>query len=186
MKGRLVLIALFGLFIAPVLVAVILNSRWVDWQASPDRAHGTLIQPVQPIGNFSLPDTGGEPRTQDDLTGYWWLVHIAGPQCQRCLETIEVMRNIRLAQDRRFDDLKLMLLAPGEFRAPAGRSLGPEWLTFSSDAARRLASRFPDPVAGASYIVDPRGNIIESFAPRADPTGIRKDLDRLLTWTVRE
>jgi len=65
-------------------------------------------------------------------------------------------------------------------------ALDPSWLIFDGNAAGKLIERIPDPAPGTLYIVDPEANIIERFAPGVDLNGVRKDLDRLLTWTVRE
>jgi hypothetical protein len=35
-------------------------------------------------------------------------------------------------------------------------------------------------VSGRVYLIDPIGNLVLSYAPDADPTGMRKDLARLL------
>ena len=34
-----------------------------------------------------------------------------------------------------------------------------------------------------TYLIDPVGNIIMSYPADSDPTGIRKDLKRILTWS---
>ena len=83
----------------------------------------------------------------------------------------------------------LLLLAPQTLEAGLRQQiveLAPAWMVFEGPETDRLRSRFPEPVHGATFIVDPEGNIMERFEPDADATGIRKDLRRLLTWTVRE
>jgi len=186
---RSVLIALFALFLAPIIVAVLLNSRWLDWSAEPTRAHGRLVEPVRALGEMNLTDASGRERSRADWTGSWQLVHVAGPGCARqCAETAALMDNIRLSLDRHFDEVGLVLATPTE---SAGRELtdavdSDHWMVFSGTAAQDLLQRFPDPMPGSYYIVDPEANIMERFAPGSAPTGIRKDLDRLVTWTVRE
>lgn len=190
MKGKLTLIALFALFFAPMLVAVLLHSQWVDWRAAPDKAHGTLIAPVVPLGKFELQDASGSPRRLDDLLDRWQLAYIAPRECSAdCLEITALMHNIRLAQDRHQSEVGLLFLSATDI-APTTRSrildLGDAWLLFDGKAAGDLIERFPSPAVGALYIVDPEANIMERFAPGTDLNGVRKDLDRLLTWTVRE
>jgi len=190
MNNKLTLIALIALFLAPVLVAVVLHSEWVDWRAAPERAHGELIDPVFPLGQFRHADAGGTSRELDDLLDRWQLVLIAGQTCGgACLETAGLMHNIRLAQDRHQDQVGLMMLVRQEMTPETRRrinDLDPAWLLFDGVAGRALAKRFPDPADGSLYIVDPEANIIERFSPGADLNGVRKDLDRLLTWTLRE
>jgi hypothetical protein len=190
MKSKMMLIALFALFFAPMLVAVLLHSEWVDWRAAPEKAHGELVSPVAPLGDFDLPDAGGDDRGLDDLIGRWQLVFIAPDECLAdCLETTGLMHNIRLAQDRRASEVGLVMLSASaldEAKRERIDALDPAWLVFDGKAAGDLIVRMPNPAPGTFYIVDPEANIIERFAPGADLNGVRKDLDRLLTWTVRE
>jgi len=190
MKNKLVLIALFALFFAPMLVAVVLHSEWVSWRAAPDKAHGELIEPVVALGSFDQADADGTPRGLQDLIDRWQLLLVAHGQCRAdCLESARLMHNIRLAQDRHMDEVGLVMLNTGQLTRATRRriaELDPTWLLFDGEAARALARRLPEPADGAVYIVDPKANIIERFGPGADLNGVRKDLDRLLTWTLRE
>ncbi|MDT8439169.1 MAG: hypothetical protein RQ729_09195 [Wenzhouxiangellaceae bacterium] len=187
MKNRLTLIALFALFLLPISVAVVLNSRWVDWQPDPARAHGELLQPVLPIGAFELADASGQTRSAEDLADRWHLVWLAPSPCnQPCFETLALMHNIRLAQDRRAGEVGLLVLGDGRFepdQIAQLAALDARFLLFDGASSSQLRAHFPAAQTGAFYIVDPAGNIMERFEPATDPTGIRKDLDRLLTWT---
>jgi len=190
MKNKLVLIGLFAAFFAPLLIALLLHSEWIDWQAPPDRSHGTLVDPVVPVGIFELADASGRPRSRGDLTGRWWLILVQPDNCDRdCLERLELMHRIRLAQDRHQLEVGLMLITGGLLPKPEIdriELLDPTFVIFQGNAGGTLSQRFPAVESGAFYIVDPDANIMERFQPDADPTGIRKDLDRLLTWTIRE
>ncbi|MEM7053314.1 MAG: SCO family protein [Pseudomonadota bacterium] len=190
MKAKLTIIALFGLFLAPILIAVVLNSQWVDWRANPDRSHGELIEPVQPLGEFELADADGQNRRLSDFIGRWQLVHEIPGNCnEACQERVFMMRQIRTSQNRHIPDIGLVILAddtiPDEFRQRI-EALDSSFVVFHEAAGRELSARFPGNDEGFFYILDPSGNIIERFENSADPTGIRKDLRRLLTWTVRE
>lgn len=190
MKSKLTLIALFTLFFTPVLIAIFLHSGWVNWRAEPDKAHGELVFPVVPLGEFKLRDAGGSVRSLDDLLGHWQLVFIAPRRCPAdCLETAELMHNIRLAQDRHASEVSLILLSATDLdHAVFDRitALDHSWLVFDGGAGDKLIERMPGPAPGAFYIIDPEANIMERFAPGVDLNGLRKDLDRLLTWTLRE
>lgn len=190
MKNKLTLIALFALFFAPILTAVVLHSEWVDWRAAPEKAHGELIAPVVPVGEFSLADAGGIERTLNDLRGRWQMVFVSGHGCRaECLRTATLMHNIRLAQDRHQNELGLVMLSPADLDPDDYRRIrdtDPNWLVFDGDAGRALINRMPEAADETFYILDPEANIMERFGPGADLNGVRKDLDRLLTWTVRE
>lgn len=190
MKSKITLVALFALFFTPMLIAVVLHSDWVDWRAAPDKAHGELVSPVLPLGNFELVDAGNVERSPADLLGKWHLMLIAPQTCgPDCLETARLMHNIRLAQDRRMTEVGLVMLSAaglGDTTVDTITGSDASWLVFDGAAAGRLIARMPAAEPGALYIVDPEANIIERFPPGADLNGVRKDLDRLLTWTLRE
>jgi hypothetical protein len=189
-RSRLTLIALFALFFAPILTAVLLHSEWVDWQADPAKANGELIEPVEPIGSFRLEDPDGNLRTQSDLLDRWQLVYLSQSPCDdACRENLALMYNLRLAQDRHRDEIGLVLLTDRVLDQTTRKALqarGSSWTVFEDQAGAQLMARFPRAADGAFYIVDPEANIMERFRPGADLNGVRKDLDRLLTWTVRE
>lgn len=190
MNNKLVLILVLALFLLPMLAAVLLHSSWLDWQPDPERAHGRLLQPVLPIGEFQLTDAAGALRSEQDLLHRWWLVRLVDGACDEdCQRELGLLHRIRLAQDRHVGDIGVLLLAPQTLETGLRErivELGPAWMVFEGPETNRLHSRFPEPVHGTTFIVDPEGNIMERFEPEADATGIRKDLRRLLTWTVRE
>ena len=101
----------------------------------------------------------------------------------------DAFSTIRSAQDRRAAEAALVLITDQTLDPSLTEQLqriDNTWTIFTGDAGAALLTRFPDPDPRAFYIVDPEANIIERFGPDADLTGIRKDFDRLLTWTVRE
>lgn len=190
MNNKLVLILVLALFLLPMLAAVVLHSSWLDWQPDPERAHGTLLRPVLPVGEFQLADASGDLRSEQDLPGRWWLVRPVDGACDEdCRRGLDLLNRVRLAQDRHVGDIGVLVLAPQPLETGLRAwivELGPAWMLFEGPQTNRLRARFPDPVHGTTFIVDPEGNIMERFEPDADATGIRKDLRRLLTWTVRE
>lgn len=190
MKAKLTLILLFALFLAPILIAVLLNSRWVDWEPAPERSHGELIEPVVPLPDFELQTPDGSSVSRAGLLERWVLVQVEPGACEAdCLERAFLLRQIREAQNRHIPDIALLLLTEQAPDAELGarlRALDPVFDVIGGPDAAPLLAAIPDTTAGGFYIVDPEGNIMEYFGSDADPTGIRKDLRRLLTWTVRE
>lgn len=190
MNPRLTLILLFALFLAPILVAVLLNSRWVDWEPEPERSHGELIEPVVPLPDFRIVSADGEPVSRDDLLERWTLLQVEPAACaEACQERAYLLRQVRAAQNRHVPDIDLLLVtgpAPDAGLGERIRALDPVFDVVGGPAAEPLRAVIPGADQGGFYIVDPDGNIMERFGLETDPTGIRKDLRRLLTWTVRE
>lgn len=190
MNPRLTLILLFALFLAPIAVAVLLNSRWVDWQPAPDRSHGELIQPVVPLPDFQLSLADGETLTRTALADRWLLLQVEPGACDSdCEARAFTLRQIRASQNRHVPDIGLLLLAEEPIPTETAERihvLEPGFGLAGGAGTEALRSVVPGAELGGFYIVDPDGNIIERFGLETDPTGIRKDLRRLLTWTVRE
>lgn len=182
------IILVFLAFFAPVLIAVLLHSRWTDWTPEAGTNHGELISPVIPIGDFSALDASGSPASRADLLDRWHLVRVQLDACgQACLEQLYWMRQIRAAQDRHRGEVGLMMLATAAVSAETSteiREFAPDLVILDGERALDTVRDFPEPgPAGSIYILDPRGNIIMRYPSDTDPTGIRKDLHRLLTWT---
>lgn len=182
------IILVFIAFFIPVMIAVLLHSRWIDWAPGNGTSHGQLIAPVIALGAFDATDVHGETVDQAALLEHWHLVFVPDGVCDRdCLEQLYWMRQIRTAQGRHQTDIGLMLLSPSTLSAETVSEvleLAPDFRILDGASAQPLLERFPTPDhAGSTYIVDPQGNIMMRYPSDADPTGIRKDLRRLLTWT---
>lgn len=179
---------LLALFFAPVAIAILLNSQWLDWRPGSTRNHGELLQPAVRLPEFSLDTASGSRVTREALAGQWQLLHYRSARCsEACLEDLYWMRQIRLGQDRHQPEVDLMLVTPGVLDNETLRAihdLADDYRVFAGQAGQTLAAALPDPgVEAISYIVDPKGHIILSYPQDADLNGMRRDLSRLLTWT---
>ena len=182
------LLALVAVFLAPVLLAILLNSRWLDWRPGSTRNHGELLEPAVRLPEFELQTASGEPLTRESLLGQWQLLHYRAAGCdEACMEALYWLRQIRLAQDRHQPEIGLMLVTPGTLGGGVLeeiRDLAPDFRVLAGDAGSALSPALPDAGLEAfSYIVDPRGHIILRYPQDADFNGMRRDLSRLLTWT---
>lgn len=180
--------AVLALFLTPIVVAVLLNSQWLDWQPGSTRNYGELLEPAVRLPEFELSTASGESVTRDTLAGQWQLLHYRPAGCdESCLESLYWMRQIRLAQDRHQPEVALMLVTPGEVEdrvLDEIHRLAPDYRVFDENAGSELSLSLPDPgLEPISYIVDPEGHIILRYPQDADFNGMRRDLSRLLTWT---
>ncbi len=187
--GRWILLGIVALFAVPVFLAILLHSQWVDWRLPATRQHGEFIDPPRAMDEFELVDALGRSTTTVELQNRWQLVYLETADCrQACLERLHWLRQIRTAQARHRLDVGLVFLHSQPVDASLLtkiQSISPDFWIFSKFTAERLFEQFPANDQAAFYIVDPSGNIIERFDADADPTGIRRDLSRLLTWTQR-
>lgn len=182
------IVVVLALFLAPVILAVLLNSEWLDWRPGSTRNHGELLEPAVRLPEFTSKTAFGETVTRDSLEGQWQLLHYRSAGCnEACLEDLYWLRQIRLAQDRHQPEIALMFVTPGEVEGRAIdeiHELADDYRIFTGEAGRPISEAMPDAgLEAISYIVDPRGHIILRYPQDADFNGMRRDLSRLLTWT---
>lgn len=184
----LVMMVIFAL---PVVLATLLNSQWIDWQPAATRNHGTLIEPVAALPDFSHPTSKGHELRREDLLGRWVLIHVAGSGCDKvCLERLYWLRQVRLSQEQHPDKIGLWLITDGPLDSATLTAVA----ELAADIEHVDGAEVPHLVdrllkAGGdrplTILCDPQGNAVLAYPGDSDPNGIRKDLDRLLTWTVR-
>lgn len=185
-KSRAFLIALFLLFFLPTVVAWYLVF-YTDYMR--DRVgvhHGTLIDPprLQADAEVFDPLSGKNGK----LHGKWTLLVIVIGDCdQACMNNLYRMRQLHLAMGKDmyrlqrtawFMDKTLQARAVKLFAEYAGQS-------FLSSAASNddFLSRFMinDKLDDhAIYLIDPAGFLMMLYPAETDPSGIIKDLKRLL------
>lgn len=191
MNNKLALIAVFLIFLLPVVTATLMHSQWFDWQPSSMRNHGELVQPVVGLSDFQSLTVEEQPISRSDLLDRWMLVHFRAGACDEdCLEDLYWLRQVRRAQDRHQADVGLVFTGPEtvgvEARAQI-RDLADDFLILSGPESEGFWSQLPlGGVTAAFFILDPHGNIIMRYPEDADHNGIRRDLRRLLTWTQRD
>ncbi|MFW5815380.1 MAG: hypothetical protein ACOCVP_00865 [Wenzhouxiangella sp.] len=189
--NRIAIIAVFAVFLIPVLLATLMHSRWLDWQPGGGRNHGELIEPVIELDAFEVRDAFGNPIAREDLLERWQLIHVEPGSCEAsCLENLYWLRQVRLAQDRHQPEIGLMFLSPqpqDEQTLSSISELAEDFRVIEGESARPLLDQLPDNARqGGFYIGDPLANIIMRYPIDADHNGIRRDLRRLLTWTQRD
>jgi cytochrome oxidase Cu insertion factor (SCO1/SenC/PrrC family) len=186
--NKTTIFAVLAVFFAPVILAILLNSRWLDWRPGETRNHGELIEPAVRLPAFELETADDTSTSREDLAGFWQLLHYRpGPCDEACLDALYWMRQVRRAQDRHRPEIELVFVTPAELppdTRAAIRDLSEHFRIFSGTSGSELSDAFPDDgLSAVSYIVDPEGHIILRYPQDADFNGMRRDLGRLLTWT---
>lgn len=168
------LIILFALFLAPILAAVFLNSRWTDWQPPPTRNYGELITPVLPMNESPLSLPVDPPQSPPP----WRLIlPQQGPCDSPCLSRIAELQRVRKTLGRHQDELRLVLVMPeGPPRPEIDTAV---WIDSAGRFASMLRERGMEPEG--LFLADPLGNLMMRFAPPVDDAAMSKDLDRLIS-----
>jgi cytochrome oxidase Cu insertion factor (SCO1/SenC/PrrC family) len=190
-KPLFTVIIIFALFVVPFVLAWVLYEEQ-DTFGKPSN-NGQLIQPPLDLAKLSLQTLDKKPVDQKTLRGKWLLLYInPNPICdEACQKNIYNIRQIRTATGKEAErvqraiitfsgqkpDAQLQTLLKGPF---AGTS---HFLANKQQVQQFLASSPEAKLAiqtGSIYLVDPLGNVMMEYAPKANPSGIFKDLTRLL------
>jgi len=188
--ARRKLLLLASLFVLPMLVAYALY--YSGWRPETVHPHGELVQPARPVADAALVLLDGKPIRFSELRGKWALITFSAAECLKpCERNLTKMRQIIAAQGKEADRLQSVLVVTD------GKAL--DWLRYAiqdypgmravvgpPEAVDALAREFTLPAGGPLdnlnrvYLMDPLGNFMMSYPADADPTGMRKDLARLL------
>lgn len=188
-KNSLIMGVITLAFVSPLLVAW-WSLNFTDVIASGGKSnHGDLIIPPRPLADLPLHDPVAAKDYQ--LHGKWNLLYL-GDRCagETCLDSLYRMRQIHAAMDKHSLRVQRVLLLREQDAAALKSILTPyagQRIIKAGAAARarlipvfKLDAGDQPLLTRRLYIIDPRGNLMMSYPPAADPRGIIKDLKKLL------
>jgi hypothetical protein len=191
---QLVVPAVILIFTAPMLISWWLLNYTDYSEGNIAASHGDLISPPLPLHNLSLVSTSG-PDVQANLHGKWSLIYLIEDKCdEECADVLYKIRQIRLATGKYSPRIQRVLLVRGENGTPLSQKQN-EFFTGQLLFLYKDIVEFPslekfaliegeDPVQKKRlYLVDPLGNLMMSFPAATEPSGIIKDLKRLLRYS---
>ena len=153
------------------------------WAPEGRMNYGELIEPARPLPDTTLILADGQSFRLGTLRGKWVLMLTAPGACdESCQRALYNMRQVRRALGKNMDRIERVWLISDD--APVDPALGRalEGMYFvraaGSDVLRERALAGDRP--GHLYLVDPLGNLMLRFPRDADPSGILRDLTRLL------
>jgi len=178
-KGRIHLLLIALVFVAPMLVAGLLG--WSGWQPGT-KGHG---EPILPQRNFvdeqlqvQLDD--GQPYAWRDEQPRLTLIALAGPDCaEHCLATLTSMAAARVTLNRNQSRLRLLYLGtPPVDDAQDGMR---NYWQIGQDVDGKLAAFFPTtPDSVSALLVESNGTALSLYRAGFDPSGLRRDLQKVV------
>ena len=194
-RSRLSLLLLLALFAAPVVLAWLAFYVFPEWRPANTVNQGELITPIRPVPTFRLETVSGEPIDETLLRAKWTLVYLIQGACaEQCVKQLYNLRQVRLAQGKNIDRVQRLVLWNAAGVSPEQRAEllehfpGQIVVSLAEPPPAALLQAFAldgqDPMrAGRVYLVDPLGNLMMSYQPGDEPTGMIKDLERLLKYS---
>jgi hypothetical protein len=176
LRSRLTLLLIAVLFLGSFGVAALL--RFTGWTPPRSRNFGELLQPPRPLGAFALRRADGTAYAWAPQENRWRLLVVPAAGCTTaCTRMLDTLRRTWLIQGSRADRLDVLWMGPVPPGVPAFRRLVP----LAPDAT--LAATLPEratPDALPVYVLDPEGFLVLHYRAGFDPTGLRKDLKKLV------
>jgi len=179
-----------SLFVAPLLLAFAIYYG-SNWRPTSTTNKGELITPAIPLPAITLTKADGTATDAKFLRDTWTLVFIGAGDCDAtCRTALDNTRNARLLLGKDSPRVSRVFVYSGACCDKAYFSteqVGLSTVSIDGDAGQSLLKLFPAGTAGSAldarrtYIVDPLGNLMMSYAPGVDPRDIYQDLKKLLT-----
>lgn len=178
------------LLVLLVCAAPVVASYYSYFIARPGggTAYSTLIQPAVPAPALQALTLDGQPQALRGLAGQWLLVVVSGGGCDVvCEKRLFLQRQLREMTGREADRVdKLWLLIDDAPIAPALQQamLGSPAMNILR-LPRTVVSAWLQPAPGQAledhlYIVDPLGDWMMRAPVNADPSKLKRDVERLL------
>lgn len=148
--------------------------------------HGELITPARKIDAPLMHNLQGNVVPADLFRGKWTLLYrvpdqagvtgrgVTNPCDKDCLALMDTLRRVRIAQDRSMREVQRVLSLPESAERVPGIAN-----QFDKELDVVTAADWPLQ-AGSVYVIDPQGFLVLRYPPGFDPTGLLKDLKRLL------
>jgi hypothetical protein len=198
LRQRLTLVGIALLFLAPLMVAVLMQSDWWDYRPQGMRNAGLLVQPPVPLPAHTLNDH----QAGDSPAAHWTLLYQVNNNCdQGCRADLGQLRRVHLASGRHIDRIRVVVLRDtpfppalsaelkaiyAEFRLLESVDTGPGSALRAANEralAANTKTRLNGSEPGWIHLIDPLGNVMLAYMPGQNPGDIRTDLKRLLEYS---
>jgi len=190
-KQKTPLVLLLLMFLLPPVAAYLLF--YSDIRPAGGANYGELVNPARPVQNYAgLRTLDGGVFKFREADRKWTLLFLGDANCDDiCGRNLYKIQQVRLTQEKNMGRVRSVVILPAGMPRADIEKLHSAYLGVTIVLAQNgeyasLIDQFQkggDPTlqgTGRVYIVDPIGNIMMSYRAEADPSGMRKDLKRLL------
>ncbi|MGY3041258.1 cytochrome oxidase Cu insertion factor (SCO1/SenC/PrrC family) [Rhodanobacter sp. TND4EL1] len=178
-KSRVFLVLIALVFAAPMLVAGLLT--WSGWMPGT-KGNG---EPIMPQRNFvseklAVQLADGKLYAWRDSEPRLTLIALAGPDCaSHCLATLTSMAAARVTLNRNQSRLRLLYLGtpPADDARDGMRNY---WLLGKDVDGKLERFRPTTPDSVSAVLVESNGTALSLYPAGFDPSGLRKDLQKVI------
>ena len=185
-SGRLKMLLVVAVCAAPVIASYL--AYYVVRPSGAATAYSTLIQPVVALPKVTARTLDGSPKPLRSFIGQWLLVVVDGGACgAACEQRLFMQRQLREMTGREADRIEKLWLVVDD--APLSPTLQQALAATPAMHIVRLpraaVAAWLQPAPGHAledhlYIVDPMGDWMMRAPADADPSRLKRDIDRLL------
>lgn len=188
-RARWTIAILLAVFLAPVA------GGWAWFYFGDNfslKNNGQLYEPARPVGDVDFRAADRPQAALADLRGNWLLLYVGQGACEdACIARLDEISRVRVSLGKNIKRVVPVYLAdttPDDSTLARIRAALPVGVVAGLadggfDALGRTLARDGEDAAAVLrrvYLIDPIGNLVLSYEPDADPSGIRRDLARLL------
>jgi hypothetical protein len=175
-RSRLQMLLVAALFLGSFGVAAALF--FGGWEPARTRNFGEFLDPYTDLRELPISRADGSAFAWEPQERRWSIIVAPAPDCgEPCVRMIDVLHRVWLAEGRHADRLQVLWF--GE--VPEGASSFPAFIAMGPNPA--LVAHLPDQVLVGQlrvYVADPSGWLVLRYPHGFDPSGLRKDLGRVI------
>lgn len=175
-RSRTVLLLVAAMFLGSFVVAATLF--FSGWQPGATRNFGQMLSPYPELQALPLQQADGQPFAWQPQQRNWHILVPAPATCDsQCSALLDTLHRVWYSEGRHAERLQVLWFGGLPATPPQFSGLRP------MAEAPDLVARLPE-LAGAGgipvYLVDPHGYVVLHYSAGFNPSGLRKDLGRLL------
>ncbi len=175
-RSRAVLLLIVALFFSSFGIAALL--RFTGWQPDSHKNFGRLLSPPLDFSAQSFIRADGRPYAWQPERNAWRIVLVSDSPCLAvCQKQLDTLHRVWLSRGRHTERIDLLWFA----EVPATRPDFKGFIAMQPNAA--LRSALPELESGKGhpvYLIDPDGFVALHYPAGFDPSGLRKDLAKLV------
>lgn len=175
-RSRITLFVVATMFLGSFGVAA--GLFFGGWKPTHTRNVGEMLSPYPYLRPVALQRADGEAWQWQPALRHWHIVVAPPADCGApCLQMLDALQRVWVSEGRHADKLKVLWFGELPSGAPRFNGLVP------MQASAGLQALLPDQARADAlpvYLADPNGYLVLRYAPGFNPSGLRKDLGRVL------